>query len=67
MGAVTNEEAHHHHKAQSPGEVNHRKISELIRDGNTAGALAALKKHFDDAVATLASRDREEKQAPPAR
>jgi len=56
MGALTTEEARHHHKAQNPGEVNHRRISELIRDGDTAGALAALKKHFDDAVATLTSR-----------
>ncbi|MEU2540230.1 GntR family transcriptional regulator [Streptomyces iakyrus] len=66
MGALTTEEARHHHKVQSPDEVNHRKISELIRDGDTAGALAALRKHFDDAVATLTSRDGEEKQAPPA-
>ncbi|MER7403825.1 GntR family transcriptional regulator [Streptomyces sp. NPDC000070] len=66
MGALTTEEARHHHKAQSPDEVTHRKISELIRDGDTAGALAALKKHFDDAVATLTSRDSEKKQAPPA-
>jgi DNA-binding GntR family transcriptional regulator len=66
MGALTTEEARHHSRAQSPGEVNHRKISELIRDGDTTGALAALRKHFDDAVATLTSQDSEEKQAPPA-
>ncbi|MFF5369498.1 GntR family transcriptional regulator [Streptomyces sp. NPDC013187] len=66
MGALTTEEARHHHKAHSPDEVNHRKISELIRDGDAPGALAALKKHFDDAVATLTSQDGEEKQAPPA-
>jgi DNA-binding GntR family transcriptional regulator len=66
MGALTTEEARHHPKAQSPDGVNHRKISELIRDGDTAGALAALKKHFDDAVATLTSRNHEEKQSPPA-
>ncbi|MGW0336463.1 GntR family transcriptional regulator [Streptomyces sp. NPDC003011] len=59
MGALTAEEARRHHEAQSPGEVNHRKISELIREGDTVGALAALKKHFDDAVSALTSRDSE--------
>ena len=31
----------------------HRQIIELIREGDTQGALAALKKHFDDAVVTM--------------
>ena len=31
----------------------HRRIIELIREGDTQGALAALKKHFDDAVVTM--------------
>ncbi|MDO0916671.1 GntR family transcriptional regulator [Streptomyces sp. DT2A-34] len=60
MGALTGEDVRHHHEAQSPSEVNHRKISELIRDGDTVGALAALKKHFDDAVLALTSRDSED-------
>jgi len=34
----------------------HRQISELIRDGDTDAAVAALKKHFDDAVVTLKQR-----------
>ena len=34
----------------------HRLISEAIKEGDTEKALAVLKKHFDDAVATLAER-----------
>ena len=34
----------------------HRLISEAIREGDTDKALAVLKKHFDDAVATLSGR-----------
>jgi DNA-binding GntR family transcriptional regulator len=34
----------------------HRLISEAISEGDTDKALAVLKKHFDDAVATLAGR-----------
>lgn len=34
----------------------HRLISQAIRKGDTGQALAILKKHFDDAVATLAQR-----------
>ncbi|TGN65216.1 GntR family transcriptional regulator [Nocardioides eburneiflavus] len=34
----------------------HRLISEAIREGDTERALAVLKKHFDDAVATLSAR-----------
>lgn len=54
MEALTTEEAQHQLN-RSPDEVNHRRISELIREGDTAGALAALRKHFDDAVSTLTS------------
>ncbi|MEU0246255.1 GntR family transcriptional regulator [Streptomyces sp. NPDC006235] len=66
MGALTAGGARHDPKAPTPGEVTHRQISELIRDSDTAGALAALKKHFDDSVVTLAGRDSEGRQAPPA-
>lgn len=34
----------------------HREISEMIREDNTGGAVAALTKHFDDAVVTLLRR-----------
>jgi DNA-binding GntR family transcriptional regulator len=34
----------------------HREISEMIREDNTRGAVAALTKHFDDAVVTLTRR-----------
>jgi DNA-binding GntR family transcriptional regulator len=34
----------------------HRLISEAIKEGDTDRALAVLKKHFDDAVATLSGR-----------
>lgn len=34
----------------------HRQISEMIRAGDTKGAIAALAKHFDDAVVTLRRR-----------
>jgi len=34
----------------------HRKVSEMIREGDTEGAVAVLKKHFDDAVVTLKRR-----------
>lgn len=34
----------------------HRRVSERIREGDTEGAVAVLKKHFDDAVLTLKSR-----------
>lgn len=34
----------------------HRLICEAIKEGDTEKALAVLKKHFDDAVATLAER-----------
>jgi DNA-binding GntR family transcriptional regulator len=34
----------------------HRQISDLIRDDDTEAAVAALKKHFDDAVVTLKRR-----------
>jgi DNA-binding GntR family transcriptional regulator len=64
MGALTAEEAQHYQEGESPGEGTHRKISEMIRDGNTAGALAALKKHFDDAVSVLTSRDSEDEAEP---
>jgi len=36
----------------------HRRIAREIRDGNTTGALAVLKEHFDDAIVTLRSRQR---------
>lgn len=36
----------------------HRRIAREIRDGNTAEALAALKQHFDDAIAVLRTRHR---------
>ncbi|WP_086599043.1 GntR family transcriptional regulator [Streptomyces swartbergensis] len=64
VGALTAEEARHHQEGESPGEGTHRKISEMIRDGNTAGALEALKKHFDDAVSVLTSRDSESDAEP---
>jgi DNA-binding GntR family transcriptional regulator len=34
----------------------HREISEMIREDNIHGAVAALTKHFDDAVVTLTRR-----------
>ncbi len=34
----------------------HRQISEMIRAEDTAGAIAVLTKHFDDAVVTLSRR-----------
>jgi DNA-binding GntR family transcriptional regulator len=34
----------------------HRNVSEMIRAGDTVGAIAVLTKHFDDAVVTLRSR-----------
>lgn len=33
--------------------AEHRRIAELVRDGDTEEALRSLKKHFDDAVITL--------------
>ena len=36
--------------------AEHRQISDWIREGNTDGALTALKRHFDDAVTTLTNR-----------
>jgi DNA-binding GntR family transcriptional regulator len=33
--------------------AEHRKIADWIREGDTEQALATLKKHFDDAIATL--------------
>ena len=44
----------------------HRQISEMIRADDTVGAIAALTKHFDDAVVTLRRRlgdDAEDEQA----
>ncbi|MEU1850525.1 GntR family transcriptional regulator [Streptomyces sp. NPDC019990] len=64
MEALTTEEAQHRLN-QSPDDIHHRRISELIRDGDTAGALAALRKHFDDAVSTLTSLADKEQQTPP--
>jgi DNA-binding GntR family transcriptional regulator len=34
----------------------HRRICEMIREDDTVGAVAVLKKHFDDAVVTLKRR-----------
>jgi len=34
----------------------HRQICDLMQEGRTEQALAVLKKHFDDAVVTLSSR-----------
>jgi DNA-binding GntR family transcriptional regulator len=34
----------------------HRQICDLMTEGRTEQALAVLKKHFDDAVATLSNR-----------
>ena len=34
----------------------HRRVSEMIREGDTEGAVAVLKKHFDDAVVTMKRR-----------
>ena len=36
----------------------HRQICDLMQEGETEQALAVLKKHFDDAVVTLSSRQR---------
>lgn len=36
--------------------AEHRQISDWIREGDTERALTALKRHFDDAVATLTNR-----------
>jgi DNA-binding GntR family transcriptional regulator len=43
--------------ARSDLVAEHREIAQLIREGNTDEALVVLKKHFDDAVVTLGSRD----------
>ena len=40
--------------------AEHRRISELIREENAEGAVAVLKKHFDDAVVTMKRRRRAE-------
>jgi DNA-binding GntR family transcriptional regulator len=34
----------------------HRRVSEMIREGDTEGAVGVLKKHFDDAVVTMKRR-----------
>jgi len=47
LGALTGAEARHDLVDE------HRKICDWIRDGDTEQALAALGKHFDDAVITL--------------
>ena len=39
-------------KARDDLVEEHREISEMIREDDTEGAVAALKKHFDDAVVT---------------
>jgi DNA-binding GntR family transcriptional regulator len=49
LGALTGAEARHDLVDE------HRKICDWIRDGDTEQALAALGKHFDDAVITLTS------------
>lgn len=36
----------------------HRRIAREIREGNTSGALAVLKEHFDDAIVVLRNRHR---------
>jgi DNA-binding GntR family transcriptional regulator len=36
----------------------HRQICDLMRDGKTDQALVVLRKHYDDAVVTLLSRQR---------
>jgi DNA-binding GntR family transcriptional regulator len=36
----------------------HRRIASQIREGNTTGALAVLKEHFDDAIVVLRNRQR---------
>ena len=41
----------------------HRQITDLIRDNDTEGAVAVLKKHFDDAVVTLKRRRVAERDA----
>jgi DNA-binding GntR family transcriptional regulator len=38
--------------------VEHRAICDGIRDGNTEQAIAALGKHFDDAVISLTMPER---------
>jgi DNA-binding GntR family transcriptional regulator len=47
----------------------HRRISELVRDGDTDGALAALQEHFDGAVVAIRDRRRgaDGKQPPAGR
>jgi DNA-binding GntR family transcriptional regulator len=35
----------------------HRQIAAMIREGNTAGALGLLNKHFEDAIVMIASRN----------
>ncbi|MFF9803986.1 hypothetical protein ACF1G5_02450 [Streptomyces coeruleorubidus] len=59
LGALAAEESRRGQEGESPGEGTHRRISEMIRDGNTGGALEALKKHLDDAVSVPAGRDAE--------
>lgn len=47
LGVLTGDDSRHDLVAE------HRRIGELIRDGDTEQALAALVRHFDDAVAAL--------------
>jgi DNA-binding GntR family transcriptional regulator len=49
LAALTEAEARHDLVAE------HRRITDLVRDGDTAEALRCLKKHFDDAVVTLSA------------
>ena len=49
LGALTVAEARHDLVAE------HRRISDLVREGDTEQAVRALKQHFDTAVATLTS------------
>ncbi|AEF41465.1 GntR family transcriptional regulator [Hoyosella subflava] len=43
--------------------AEHRKICELVGEGDTTKALAVLKKHFDDAIITLRLRREEEAES----
>ena len=42
--------------ARSDLVQEHRQVCDLMQEGDTDGALTVLKKHFDDAVVTLSSR-----------
>jgi DNA-binding GntR family transcriptional regulator len=51
LGVLTSDD-----EARDDLVAEHREICEMIHADDTQGAVAALKKHFDDAVVTLKGR-----------